>query len=225
MLNELNIISTGSKGNAVLINKNIMVDCGVSFKKLEGVYKNLQLVLLTHIHSDHFNKATIRRLAKERPTLRFGCCKWLLQDLIECGVKKINIDLLEPGKRYACNNSRFIIEVVELYHNVENCGYKLEINGKKVFYATDTYCLDGIEAKNYDLYLVEANYDEEEIQKRIEEKEKNGIYVYEYQALENHMSKERVDKWLFENMGEESEVKYLHRHEERGKNEQEDSMD
>ena len=71
---KYNIISTGSIGNAVVINNNILIDCGVSFAKLKDFYKSFQLVLLTHIHTDHFNKTKIKKLAEERPTLRFGCC-------------------------------------------------------------------------------------------------------------------------------------------------------
>lgn len=48
---EYDVISTGSKGNAVVINREILIDTGVPFKSLESVYKDLKLVLLTHIHS------------------------------------------------------------------------------------------------------------------------------------------------------------------------------
>lgn len=48
---EYEIISSGSQGNAVVINKNILIDVGVSFKALKNVYKDLKLVLLSHIHS------------------------------------------------------------------------------------------------------------------------------------------------------------------------------
>ena len=48
---EYEIISTGSQGNAVVVNNNILIDVGVSFKALTNVYRKLQLVLLTHIHS------------------------------------------------------------------------------------------------------------------------------------------------------------------------------
>lgn len=89
------IISTGSQGNAVVINKIILVDCGVNFKALEPYYRALKLVLLTHIHSDHFNKTAIKLLARERPTLRFACGKWLVNDVIACGVAKANIDVLD----------------------------------------------------------------------------------------------------------------------------------
>lgn len=216
MIEKINIISTGSKGNAVVINKNIMVDCGVSFKRLEGVYKDLQLILLTHIHCDHFNKTTIKKLANERPTLRFVCCKWLVKDLVDSGVNPKNIDILEPNKSYILGKV-IIITPVELYHNVDNCGYKIQIGDKRIFYATDTYSLEGISAKDYDLYLVEANYTEEEIKDRIESKKQAHQYIYEYDAMENHLSKEKVDEWLMENMKESSEVMYLHKHAEKEK--------
>ena len=211
MKERINIISTGSKGNAVVIDNNIMVDCGVSFKKLEGVYKNLQLILLTHIHSDHFNKTTIKLIAKERPMLKFICCEWLLNDLINCGVKLKNIYLVKPSHKYKIG-TEFEIELVNLYHNVENCGYKIKYKSKTIFYATDTYSLDGIKAIGFDLYMVEANYTEEEIKERIEAKIKSNQYIYEYQAMENHLSKEKIDEWLLENMNENSEIMYLHQH-------------
>ena len=42
-----NIISTGSQGNAVVIERKILVDCGVSFKALAAECRTLKLVLLT----------------------------------------------------------------------------------------------------------------------------------------------------------------------------------
>lgn len=89
-----NIISTGSQGNAVVIGGIVLVDCGVPFSALRGVYRDIKIVLLTHIHSDHFKPSTIKKLADERPTLRFACCKWLVNDLLNSGVQPTNIDVL-----------------------------------------------------------------------------------------------------------------------------------
>ena len=85
------IINTGSDGNAVVLEDKILIDCGVSFKKIKPYYENLVVVLLTHIHEDHFKSTTIKKLAFERPTLKFACCNWLVKNLINCGVDKINI--------------------------------------------------------------------------------------------------------------------------------------
>ncbi len=212
---EYKIISTGSKGNALLFFNNgvpeILVDCGVEFKKINEIYKKLKLVCLTHIHGDHFKKTTIKKLAIERPTLRFACCKWLVNDLINCGVNIKNIDVLNIGKWYKYDICS--VSPILLYHNVPQCGYRLIINGKKIIYATDTNTMEGIEAKNYDYYFIECNHTEEEINARIEAKKNLGLYCYEYEAKYNHLSKEKCDNFLFSNMGKNSYYTYMHQHE------------
>lgn len=207
---KYNIIATGSRGNAVVIEESILIDCGVSFKKLKDYYKQFKIVLLTHIHSDHFNKTTIKTLAKERPTLRFGCCEWLVNDLIDCEVDKSNIDVFEIGKTY--DYDMFKVSPLYLYHDVDNCGYRLFMSDKKALYITDTHTLEGIEAKNYDLYLVEANYSDDEIEQRIKEKQEKGEFVYEYRAKETHLSQAQTDEFLLKNMGDNSSYEYLHGH-------------
>lgn len=208
---KYNIISTGSIGNAVVINSNILIDCGVSFAKLKDFYKSFQLVLLTHIHTDHFNKTTIKKLAEERPTLRFGCCEWLVDDLIKCGVNKKNIDVYEIGKKYNYSNNMSISPVL-LYHDVPQCGYRVFIGNEKLIYCTDTNSVEGISAKNYNYYLIEANYKEEEIKERIKAKEVLGQYCYEKDVILNHLSKEKCDKFLYDNMGNNSKYEYMHIH-------------
>lgn len=208
-----NIISTGSKGNAVIIDGTILIDCGVTFKALTDVYSKIKIVLLTHIHVDHFNGTTIKILAKKRPTLRFACCKWLVNDLLRCDVNPLNIDVLEIGKKY--DYGAFAVSPVKLYHNVANCGYRLYMGAEKLFYATDTNTLDGITAKNYDLYMIEANYEDEEIKQRIAQKEEQGAYIYEYNVLKNHLSKAKCDAFIGENASPNSMFVYMHRHEVR----------
>ena len=170
------IISTGSKGNAVVLNNSVLVDCGVSFKAVSPFLNKISLVLLTHKHTDHFNKTAIKLMAKERPALRFGCGKWLVSLLAECSVDKHRIDILVPNHKYDYGICR--VAPVPLTHDVPNCGYKLYFPNGKAFYATDTNNLNGISAKNYDLYLVEANYEDEEIMERIQRKKRSrGIFV------------------------------------------------
>ena len=84
-----NIISSGSQGNAVVIDDDILIDIGVPYKALADVKGQLKLVLLTHIHGDHINKTTLSRLVRERPTLRVGCCEWMKDVAAECGAKRI----------------------------------------------------------------------------------------------------------------------------------------
>lgn len=204
------VISTGSKGNAVVINDFILVDCGVPFKAIKPFASKLKLVLLTHIHSDHFRPSTLRTLSRERPTLRFACCAWLASDLVAAGVPAKNIDILEIGVMYGygiCN-----VIPVALVHNVPNCGYKIHFSIGKVFYATDTNNLNGISARNYDLYMVEANHEEETILKKIADKKAAGEYAYEVHAMRNHLSKDKCDDFIYRNIGQHGEYVYLHCH-------------
>ena len=132
---DYNIIATGSKGNAVVIDQKILIDCGVSFKALSKVYRALKLVLLTHIHSDHFQPTTLRLLAENRPTLRFACCAWLCKPLVDAGVPVSQIDVLEPGHMYGYGICNVRPDMVK--HNVPNCAWKVWLPSGKLFYCTD----------------------------------------------------------------------------------------
>lgn len=193
------VLATGSTGNAVVIDGQILVDCGVPYKAVKPVAKALRLVLLTHWHGDHFRKSTLHALAADRPALRFGCCRWLVRPLVEAGIKPANIDLYDFDHRYSYGD--FTVEPVPLVHDVPNCGYKLQLSSGKVLYATDTNNLNGISAPNFDLYLLEANYEDEEIQARIAEKKANGEFVYERRVLGTHLSKAKCDDFIYRNIG------------------------
>lgn len=210
------IISTGSQGNAVVIERKILVDCGVSWKSLRPKVKELDLVLLTHIHGDHFIPATVRALHQERPALRWGCCKWMVGPLLAAGVAPKLIDPLAPGTAYSYHTSagEAIISPVRLTHDVPNCGYHLTIAGQKAFYATDTGTLDGIEAPGYDLYMIEANHTQEELAHRAAEKLAAGEFSYEAKAARNHLSREQAEAWLAQNAGPKSRFVFLHQHHE-----------
>jgi len=206
------IIGTGSSGNAVVIENYILIDCGVAFARLKEHISSLKLVLLTHKHQDHFKKSTIAALASLRPTLCFACGEWLAKDLAGCGVRKANIDILQSGRSY--NFGSVAVEPVALVHDVQNFGYKLHIGGERLIYATDTNSLDGVEAKDFDIYMIEANYTESEIESRIADKLRSGEYPYEYKVRDNHLSKEKADNFIYDNIGQKGVYVYLHTHDE-----------
>lgn len=210
------VIASGSSGNAVVINGEILIDCGVPFKALEGVKKDLKLVLLTHVHGDHFKPRTARALHRERPALRWGCCGWMVGPLLEAGVDKRVIDVLMPG---FCSVYKGLCTVMPegLVHDVSNCGYHIWSGKNALFYATDTATLDGVEAVGYDLYLIEANHNRDELEARAKDKRDTGEYAYEYRAAANHLSQEQALDWLYSQMGPNSRYVFLHQHQERSK--------
>ena len=202
------IINSGSDGNGLIVEETILIDCGVTFKSLKEYYKKIKIVLLTHIHKDHFNKSTIKKLAYERPTLRFGCCEWLVKDLVECGASKKNIDVYKIGKIYSYKDFKVI--PITLHHDVPQCGYKLKISRNKLIYATDTNKIDHIIAKNYDYYFIEGNYEnEDELHRRAENE------YYESRVKDTHLSKVQATEWLIKNMGNNSKYIFMHEHKER----------
>lgn len=200
------VISSGSEGNAVIYDKSIMVDCGVSLKALQEVKRSLKIVLLTHKHGDHLKLRTLQRLQAERPTLRVACGNFLLEEL-PC-IK--NIDVLQVGKIY--DYGEFKVSPVKLYHDVPNFGWRIFLpNGQKIFHATDTAHLEGITAKGYDLYAIEHNYCEEYIQQAIEEARANGEYTHAYGNINTHLSIQQARAFIEANRKESSEVLELHK--------------
>lgn len=216
-----NIIGSGSSGNATIVFDHILIDCGVSFTKIAAYVREIQLVLLTHAHGDHFNASAIRALHKTRPNVRFGCCEWMVSLLAENSVDPRRIDLLKPDEFYCYG--QFYVEPFEVTHNVPNCGWKVwheterpnNRRFEKLFYVTDASDLDGIEAKDYDLYMIECNHKEDEIRERIAAKEAAGEYAYEVEAARNHLSWEQAMSWLAVN-GPNSKFIPMHQHVDKG---------
>lgn len=211
---SFDIISTGSQGNAVVIEECILIDCGVPYRVLADRLKSFKVVLLTHIHGDHFNRATIGKVSKLRPMLRFGVPEHLVVDVLRAGVPVSRVDVLLTNVRYEYDG--FAVEAFDLPHNVPQVGYKLFFaDGRKMIYATDTSSLNGVKAPQFDLYMIEANHGEEEIHDRIKKKALNGEYSYEVEAAKNHLSEEKALDWIYENIGAGGEYVLLHRHQEK----------
>ena len=202
--NIANILATGSTGNCVLYFNYIAIDMGISFVSIKPHLKNLKLLLLTHEHLDHFKISTIKRIQFERPALRIGCCKWMLP-LLD-GLK--NIDVYEIGQLY--DYGQFQISPFKLYHDVENCGYRIFKDDIKVFHATDTAHLNGITAKEYDLFAIEHNYNEDTVFDTIKRIELAGGYAHQKGSINSHLSEQQAKDFIFKNKKETSEVIRLH---------------
>ncbi len=215
------VISTGSVGNAVVLNGKYLFDCGVPYGKLRPWVKDLAVVFLTHIHGDHFRIQTIRRLHRERPLVKFVCGRNLLVPLCtKCGVSPGRILLAEPDRPVSLNYGPESVKVqsFDLIHNVENIGYAVEIIGGeapgKALYATDTQYIP-VSAPGFDLYMVECNYHVDELARRKARKIEAGQFTYEDTVAAAHMSHETVTAWLSQNAGPDSQVVFLHQHVEK----------
>ena len=208
---DYEIISSSSNGNCLIFNKYLAIDMGISFKKISPYLKNLKVILLTHEHTDHFDKTCIKMIAYNKPNIKWLCGSWLVKLLIDLGVSKKNIYVVESGKTY--DLGLFRVMPIETYHDVRNMSYKIDFKPITIYYATDTKKLDYLDClKGLDYYFVENNYSREELKERIKEKEEKGEFVYEYRVKETHMSAEEVNSFLIEMMNDNSQFVYCHQH-------------
>lgn len=209
------VIATGSKGNAVLLNGAYLIDCGVPFSSLQKYLKRIRLVFLTHIHADHFKAATVRQLHLRRPGIRFVCCRNLLVPLCaEAGVNPDSVTVLEPGQGAKFSHlpdGELQVRPFELIHNVPNVGWLFKTRDGTALYATDTVRIP-IEAPGLSLYMVECNYKGDELERRKEQKLASGGFIYEDTVAACHMSFETVMAWLEQNATPHSKVIFLHQH-------------
>jgi len=172
---------------------------------------------LFHIdrHSDHLCKASVKKIAFEHPTIKFLVGFYLVDMLVELGVPKKNILTIDLEKWYNIGIAKVRLEA--LYHDVPNCALKIEMNKNKAIYIVDTNSVEHIEAKDYNLYMIEANYiDEEELENRIKKDYEDGLTYSHYERVRNtHLSQQKAYNWLQKNMNKESKFVFLHEHIER----------
>lgn len=104
----------------------------------------------------------------------------------------------------------FKVKLDQLYHDTPNYALKWQINDKKGIYVVDTCKIDHIQAKNYDLFLIENNYREDILKKHIEECEDENMMYYLSRVSRTHLSDEQCNSFLIENMADNSIYEYIH---------------
>lgn len=207
-----NVIASGSKpGNCVTyLGGRVMVDCGTTIKKLNGQIDNLELVIITHEHTDHIGKrnkdgvagSAFRHIISNKPSVMFVFAPYLEAVAKEMGIT--NYTVVEPG--VVVNINGFFIKLDPVRHNVPNVGVhigSLEKKGIKlvdrmfkIFHCTDMGSYEGITAHNYDVYGLEANYDEEEVKELIKaDLEKEG-WSHRERSLVDHISIQETQRFL-----------------------------
>jgi Cft2 family RNA processing exonuclease len=208
------ILGTGSSGNCVILD-NIMLDCGLPYKQVKQYLKDIKLIFISHKHSDHLNKSTIKKIAYNHPTIKFLVAFYLVDLLLELGVEKKNILTIDLEKWYNIGIANVKFE--PLFHDVPNVALKIQKGDEKVIYIVDTNSVEHIEAKDYNLYMIEANYiDEEELENRIKKDYEDGLTYSHYERVQKtHLSQQKAYNWLQKNMNKESKFVFLHAHKDK----------
>ena len=124
------------------------------------------------------------------------------------GIHPNNIYILKSGKKYDLGLLKVKLE--PLTHDTPNYALKWELNDKKGIYIVDTASVDNIEAKEYDIYLIENNYQEKLLQEHIDNCEDENMMYYLHRVPNTHLSAEQANSFLIENMGANSVYEYIH---------------
>lgn len=211
------IIATGSSGNCTIID-NVMIDCGISYKRIanEVDVESIDILLITHDHQDHLGihksknpkvskLSTVRKLIEVNPLLKIYCNQ-TVSDILTAN--EVRHTLIPHGSSIKHKGVKVI--PFNCHHDVENYGYKIFMNDLKIMYATDTNRMTTI-CRDYDYYFIEANFCSEFM------KTKDYTNVTDYiknikdprQHL-THLSKQDAEIYITHYKKESSIVKYLH---------------
>ena len=156
---QLKVISTGSKGNAYILendNEALLIECGVSFKKVKEALsfniKKIKGCILTHEHNDHAK--FIQEFAK------FGIDIYSTEGTFSNFTKSHRFNIIKNTQQF--NLGEFIILTFPVHHDViDPVGfviYHKEIG--KVLFCTDTYYID-YSFEGIETFIIEANYSTE----------------------------------------------------------------
>jgi ribonuclease BN (tRNA processing enzyme) len=178
------IISTGSKGNCVIIN-DVMVDCGVPFSKIKKQLYDIKYLLLTHTHGDHMNLKTLQQIAEQFPRI---CI----------------IGNYEVHAAYHCNiianagfeilTDDYVFYPFELVHDVLCYGFCWDYEGHAIIYATDTSSMKNAPVQKYDYFFIESNHDEAKLEEV--RNQKKGSYN-PYLSGKRHLSTQQAKAFFY----------------------------
>jgi len=175
----------------------VLLDVGLPYKHLVEFAERIKIVLLTHIHSDHFNRSSLRRLYVENEDIKFCCAEFLLNELTSMGIDKKRIIVVEAGKKYKIDDITF--SPINLPHDVPNFGYRIMHNGEKHIHATDAANMEGITAMRYDSATIEANHFLDEALEIISSKRLIGEFCHLERAIKTHLSVDKAIKFIEDN--------------------------
>ncbi len=163
---KLSVLSSGSKGNCVLIqtsNTKILIDLGVTKtyveQKLEELKvdpRQIEAILITHTHVDHIQGLKVF-LKKYHPKLYVN--KVILSLLNEY-IEDFDYELYETSV-FTIND--ILVEVIKTSHDAKgSVGFIIKNDDKSLVYITDTGYINNkyfSKLTNHNLYIMESNHD------------------------------------------------------------------
>lgn len=198
------ILTTGSKGNAILID-NILIDAGLTTKKLKTLvsFDDIDHVFVSHKHSDHFDKPIIRAFITN------GTQVYLPEGVREKLEEEGKLDWREYDNVHAIpDNCEFecgdyhVTAVPQKHWDIVNYAYVLTKGDERYLYSTD---LDTLEPSDlgeglyglgkFDIIFLEGNYDEEWLREYIV----SGVSLLDDGFDFETLTSDELNKWVRKN--------------------------
>jgi phosphoribosyl 1,2-cyclic phosphodiesterase len=195
---KFSVLASGSKGNSTFIatkHHNILVDLGTTSGYVERQLKELgvspsdiDIIILTHTHSDHINGLKIF-LKKYHPTL-----------FLSSKMYKELSKILSIPSYYLIDENTLLdtlsIKIFKTSHDANDSnGYVFEEDGKSLAYITDTGFINNknyLLLHNHTYYCMEFNHDVEKLM--------NGKYPYYLKQRilsdKGHLSNKDASRYL-----------------------------
>lgn len=180
------IVSSGSKGNCVVIN-DVMVDAGVSFNRIKEWLYDIKYLLITHVHSDHLHKTTISHIQREFPHIK------IIGNYEVC--QEVDVDIVANAD-YEIKIDAYTFTPFECVHDVLTYGYTWEFEGQKIIYATDTATMEHAPEGPYDYFFLESNHCENKLE-AVRDKHVGGYSPY--LSGKRHLSTQQAKAFYYMN--------------------------
>jgi len=193
------IISSGSKGNCVIIN-DVMIDVGVPFGKIKEHLYDIKYLLLTHIHGDHIKPATLKNIKSLFPRIK-------IIGNYEVHMT-VGVDII-VNAGFPVETDDYSFLAFECIHDVVTYGFVWKFEDNEIIYVTDTSSLINAPKKKYDYLFLESNHDTYKLEQAINQV-KGGYNPY--LGGKRHLSTQDARAFYYTHRkGRESEFIELHK--------------
>ena len=130
------------RSSSALIDEHLLIDCGdhtIESLQIQGIsLDDINVLLLTHLHEDHYCPENIKRIANAaKRKLKVYACKAAIRKL-KTDLDGANVEI--HGLTYCKNKkmqSGMVVTAVPANHTCYPCHYLLEHEGKRIYYGTD----------------------------------------------------------------------------------------
>lgn len=226
MAYKIDVLGTGSSGNCILIDDEIIIDVGLGYRTLKDALHTCSAIFITHRHGDHLNPSALKQLLKKRPAIvqkrlfvNQSCLEHLHNRAPEVAKAIDPANVINGDHQHISvtgrNGVTYNVETYPLVHDVENQGFVIvNDNNERLIHATDTETMRYAPGGIYDYLLVEGNWDEEQYAERIASGDRDEVF----RALRNirHLSVQEFEKFVRLHSHDESIILQLHQSMELG---------